>query len=366
MEKSVLITGGGGMIGQALAKRHIAEGDDVYIFDKRLNPYIDYSNLLGKDFSEFSIQQIIENYKFDIISHQAALVSVGKSQYSPQDFFYNNVQFTAELLQVLIDTKNFPDKLMLAGSMGPYGEGNTVCEHCKKSIQYPFQRKELKLVCDICGNELVPYPTREGSIYVPVSFYAITKQTQENMFKVFSDTYKVDTTSLRYFSVYSSEANPNNPYTGVLSIIANKILNSDSIELYEDGEQARDLIHVDDVVDANFAAYSCVRKDGYNFGVFNVGTGKLTTLKNIAIAMKRQLNSPKEIKFNGILRAGDVRALFADTLSAKYFLNFEAKKNLCEELVKYCKFIDANRVRFTNIDSALIETKNLIEKGLIK
>jgi dTDP-L-rhamnose 4-epimerase len=325
----LLIVGGGGLIGQAIAKKHLAEGDEVYIHDIRVNPWIDYSDMVGID-----VTNQAGDLDPDIISHQAALVGVGQSQYDIHRYVENNIGVTSALLQAILKTNKTKIKLLFAGSMGPYGE--CVGKGAIREIQKQH----------------------------PKSIYAVTKQTQENLIKVFSETYDISAMSLRYFSVYSTTQNPLNPLTGVLSIIANKLLNSEQVELFGSGLQYRDLIEVSDVADAHFLAS---RLEWKGFDVVNVGTGVPTKLIDIATTMKNSIAPSKQILFNGQHRKGDIEGIYANTRKMNMVLGWNPKVKIEDGIRQYCEFINANREKYTlNVDSTAIENLTLDFKGLIK
>lgn len=340
----ILITGGAGLIGQAIAKRHLEAGDDVYIYDTQINKYNDYSNLVGKDLTwttwdkaslPKSIYTILcENEPFDIISNQAARVGVGQSQYYIEDYVFHNDFGTAKLIQCVVDSKRLPKLILHAGSMGPYGDA-------------PY-----KLAVD------------EGFPKNPQSVYAVTKLAQEELLKVFSYAYGIPVVSLRYFSVYGTEQNPLNPYTGVLSIIANQLINNDKVELYDTGEQTRDLIHVEDVAEAHFLASRLENFSG--FTPINIGTGKSHSIKSIAYLMEHLIsNRTKDIVFNGKRRSGDIRHMMADISLAKKLLGWEPKHNLVEDIKAYCKYVLYNKEKFM-VNTVKEEQENIIRKGLLK
>jgi len=326
----LLIVGGGGLIGQAIAKKHLAEGDEVFIHDIRVNPYVDYSNMVGVDVTSGS------DIDFDILSHQAALVGVGQSQYDIHRYVTNNINVTSALLQAILKTNKMKIKILFAGSMGPYGE-------CWKNP---------------------PSPVKETHKLSPRSIYAVTKQTQENLIKVFSETYDIPALSLRYFSVYSTTQNPLNPYTGVLSIIANKLLNSDKVELFGDGNEYRDLVNVEDVANAHFLA---TRYEWKGFDAMNVGSGSYETMRCTALEMRDMIDKSKEVIFNGKTRRGDVRGICADISKIKKKLNWVPEHSSVGKIQEYCQFIRENKEKYTyNTDSTAVENLTLELKGLIK
>lgn len=335
----LLITGGGGLIGQAIAKRHLSSGDSVFIYDTRINEYNDYSNLLGKDVTwinwensnfQRSIHNVLEMYgPFDVISHQAALVGVGQSQYKISEYVYNNIQFTADLLQAILDSQKLPKKIINAGSMGPYGD-----------TTFP--------------GILVPETWSQD----PQSIYAVTKQAQENLIKVFCKTYNIGCISLRYFSVYGTEQSPLNPYTGVLSIIANQLLNSSKVTIYDDGSQTRDLINVEDVADALFAA-SRDKNLANMFTAINICTGKSMSMLEIAVKMRDILSPAKEIICTGTHRKGDVMHMAGDNTAAKVLLGWSPKHTLENDIIKYCNYIEKERDNFTLPNISTVELENI-------
>lgn len=338
----VLITGGGGLVGQAIAKAHVNMGDEVFIYDTRLNRFNDYSNLVGTDVSIkdkerklfYTIDDIIKRYdKFDVISHQAALVGVGQSQYDIYNYVNNNVLFTASLIQALLDSKKFPDKIIHAGSMGPYGS----------------------LTSDI-------FSATENCIQDPQSIYAVTKQAQENLLKIFSHAYNVQCISLRYFSVYSTDQNPLNPYTGIISIIANQLLNNDVVELYGDGNQTRDLINVNDVARAHYLA--SITSLSEIFCPINIGSGVSYSLNEIAHFMRDCMGIEKPIVFNGKYRSGDIKYMRADITKADRLLKWKPKYNLYDDIKRYCKFVIENKEKFS-VNTVKEEQVNLELRGLV-
>jgi dTDP-L-rhamnose 4-epimerase len=359
----ILITGGGGLIGQSIAKKHLAEGDEVFIYDNKSNIFNDYSKITGIDCSGKSLKKIFKEHKFDVVSHQAAMVGVGNSQRDIVNYTKNNISLTAELLEIILYAKNKPSCLILASSMGPYGEGPLLCS--RHGVVYlKNQRTSIETTCPQCEAIVTPTLINENTERYPQSIYAITKQTQEEMFKVFANTYNIKTIALRYFSVYGTECNPNNPYTGVLSIIANKIINSNRVELFEDGEQTRDLIHSDDCAAAHFTASRY--KTNNNFEAFNIATGKSVTLKYVANKMISILSPKIPLVFDKKLRKGDIKYSYAATEKATKNLNWTSKIKLDKSIDEYCNFIKNNWDKFKKPDSCEEEKNKLNKLNLLK
>lgn len=362
--KTVLVTGGGGLIGQAIVDRHLAAGDDVYVYDNRANSFNDYSALRGTDISGIgSLDELVTYRKFDIVSHQAAFVGVGESQYNVLKYVDNNVTFTAKLLQAFVSNKGFmPELFMLAGSMGPYGEGPYRCP--QHGIFYPSRDGVGGPACPVCAQPMTPQAIDESCELHPKSVYGFTKKAQEDLLRVFSQTYRMRAISLRYFSVYGLNSNPNNPFTGVLSVIANKIINSPQVCMYEDGEQTRDLICADDVGAAHFAA-TRMRED-FLFEAFNIGTEKSRSLRAISDQMIARLMPDKPLVFTGEYRFGDIKHSQAVCRKFRALTGWEPKVTLDEAIEQYCRFVREHWSRFSTAeDTSSMEHLRLKEKGLI-
>lgn len=364
----ILITGGGGLIGQAIAKQHLLIGDEVYIYDDKSNKFNDYTNMIGVDCFERNLEELITTEKFDVISHQASSVGVGESQYNVLKYTDNNLLFTAKLLQAILNSKQFPKKLILASSMGPYGEGTYWCnnKNCLRHGKFYFktQRTENECKCPHCKDLAYSQPISEADERNPQSIYAITKQTQEEMFRIFADTYGIKTVALRYFSIYGSECNPNNPFTGVLSIIANKIINSNQVSLFEDGEQTRDLTHADDCASIHVKASQILLLN--MFEAINVGTGKSVSMKYIAHRMIDILAPDTLLVFNRQIRKGDIKHSNANVAKAKALLDWESKVDIDKSIEEYCAFIYRNWNSFKTTDTCAIEQQKLTNLNLIR
>lgn len=362
--RKILITGGGGLIGQAIAEEHLQHGDDVYIYDTRLNTFNDYSNLLGIDLTlKGSIDKVINENDFDIISHQASHVGVGESQYNIIKYAENNIIFTAKILQTLAEKSKKIKMFILAGSMGPYGEGPYNChEH---GIIYPIRDKVIHILCPICSSKnILPLAINENCLKIPKSIYGLTKLSQEEMVRIFSEIYDIMSISLRYFSVYGHQSNPTNPYTGVLSVIGNKIINSKEIHLYEDGEQTRDLISSIDIAKAHYLTTKT--QFSKRFESFNLGTGRSISLKEVARQMLSNVKVNKKIIFNNLYRIGDIKHSRADIHKFTTMTGWKPSIDITQAIVDYSSYLLLNWLKYsTKIDTSETEHLNLKSKGII-
>ena len=247
--------------------------------------------------------------------------------------------------------------------MSIYGEGAYECQQC--GVAYPtlrqleqFKRQEWEMKCPYCGNTTKPIPTREDKPLYPTSIYAITKRDQEEMCLIVGRSYNIPTVALRYFNVYGPRQSLSNPYTGVAAIFSSRIKNNNPPLIFEDGLQCRDFISVYDIVQANLLAMD---KEEANYESFNVGTGKVTSILDIANILANLYGSNVKPQIVGKYRIGDIRHCFADIAKIQK-LGFKPQVDLASgiaELVTWGNPVQAN----DRVDQAIKELK---DKGLVE
>jgi dTDP-L-rhamnose 4-epimerase len=320
MTYRILVTGGAGFIGSFLVDELVKE-HDVTILDN-LNPQVhrggnkpDYLNpeaeFVEGDVGDESFAELLKDH--EIIYHQAAAVGVGQSMYRVRDYVGDNTYATSNLLQALVSVDHGIKKLVVASSMSIYGEGKYECEEC--GVVYPrlrsneqLMRREWEVKCPTCGRALKPLPTDEDKPLYPTSIYAITKRDQEEMCLVIGKAYGIPTVALRYFNVYGPRQALSNPYTGVCAVFSSRIRNNNSPVIYEDGLQTRDFVSVYDIVQANLLAL----KRNANYGVFNVGTGRPISIRDIADVLIELYGKDMKPVIEGRFREGDIRHCYSD------------------------------------------------------
>ena len=336
MAKKVLVTGGAGFIGSFIVDELVRIGYDVRIFDcldPQVHPDGKPPEHLNKN-AEF-IKGDVRNYNefkkalkgVNIVSHHAAAVGVGQSQYKINYYVETNVMGTSNLLDIIVNTKNSIEKMTVAASMSSYGEGNYNCKKCG-TVNPPLRTEEQvssgqwELFCQKCSGLLKPIPTDEGKFQQCNSIYALTKKMQEDMVLNIGKTYNIPCVALRYFNVYGPRQSLSNPYTGVTAIFMSRLKNDQQPVVYGDGLQTRDFISVYDIARANIMA---IEKDDANYKSFNIGTGKPMTIKGVAEELAKYYG--KDIKPNiaNKFRKGDVRHCYSDCTFAEKTLGFKPK-----------------------------------------
>ncbi|MBI3818738.1 MAG: NAD-dependent epimerase/dehydratase family protein [Planctomycetes bacterium] len=330
----VLVTGGAGFVGSHLVDALLSRGHDVRVFDnltKQVHPTGAVPEYLSSE-AEFVLGDCRDKDALrsamrgmEIVFHQAAVVGVGQSMYQIRHYTENNTLAGATLLELLATEKHNIKKVVVASSMSIYGEGSYQCSNCGevhpalRSLQQ-MKSEDWNVRCESCGSPVAATPTSESKPLAPTSIYAITKRDHEEMFLSVGRAYGIPTVALRYFNIYGSRQALSNPYTGVLAIFSGRLLNNKPPVIYEDGRQSRDFVHVSDIVQANILA---MEKPEANFDVFNVGTGRATSVGQVAGLLIGELGSRQLPSIANQFREGDIRHCYSDIRKIQYKLGYK-------------------------------------------
>jgi dTDP-L-rhamnose 4-epimerase len=333
----VLITGGAGFIGSHLADRLLADGHDVRSLDN-LEPQVhadgerpdyltaDVELQIGDVRDRDAVRRALDGV--DAVVHFAAAVGVGQSMYEIERYTSINAIGAAVVLEETVERRDAIRKLLVASSMSIYGEGQYRNPRTGESGLAPWLRPESQLAArewDVLaddGTPLEPEPTAETKPLRPTSIYAIGKRDHEEMFLAVGAAYGIPTVALRFFNVYGERQALSNPYTGVAAIFSSRLLNDRPPVVFEDGEQTRDFIDVRDIVRCCALA---LEQDGADGRTLNVGTGRATSVNDVARVIAQGLGKEIEPEVVNQYRAGDIRHCYADTELANELLGFRAE-----------------------------------------
>ena len=373
MPYNVLITGGAGFIGSHLTDELIANGHNVVLLDN-LHPQVhgeenktpDYINpkaefVYGDVRDRKVLQPLLENV--DIVFHFAAYTGVGQSMYQIESYMDVNVQSASLLFELLSQKVGGIKKVILASSRAVYGEGLYQCPsghitHPKPRSLQQFQQEQWDMKCDECGRETVPIPTSEETVPDPASIYAISKLTLEQIGLLIGATYNVPCTALRFFNVFGSRQSLDNPYTGVINTFVTRLVNSKPPQVYEDGLESRDFVHVFDVVQSCMLAMENDAADGK---VFNVGSGQKLTLLEVAATISDLLNGPAPV-VTGQYRAGDIRHCFADISNIQSKLGYKPQLSFEAGMKELLASLSEKKW----VDNTKLAEQELVKRGLSK
>src|SRR5437764_2384702 len=233
------------------------------------------------------------------------------------------------------------DRLVVASSMSIYGEGlyRTVDGRLVSDAERTAQQLKRGIwnPVDELGRPLEPVATPESKAPSVRSVYALSKYGQERLCLVVGAAYHIPTVARRFFNVYGPDQALSNPYTGVLAIFASRLLNDRPPLIFEDGEQRRDFVYVDDVADACRLA---LISDAAIGRALNIGSGSPVSVKDAARLLADTLGVPIEPEITGECRIGDVRHCFPDISEARAALGYQPRTTLAAGLQKLVHWLD--------------------------
>ncbi len=338
--EKILVTGGAGFIGSFLVDKLVDLGYQVRILDNLedqvhqgkkptyLNKEAEFIEGDVRDYSDFKEA----TRRVDAIFHLAAAVGVGQSNYQIGKYMDTNAGGTANLFDILVNSKNEVKKVITISSMTGYGEGNYFCKKC--GIVRPglrdekqLKKKDWNLYCQTCQNIVDPIPTDEKALDCPNSIYGLSKKVQQDLSFLIGSIYKIPVVVLRGFNIYGPRQSLSNPYTGVTAIFISRLKNNKEAVIFEDGLQTRDFVSVHDVVDAFVLS---LENEEANKQIFNIGSGKGTTILEVAKTLSKLLGKSELITINKEFRKNDIRHCFADISKAKKILDWKPKIGLEE------------------------------------
>ncbi|KIL43556.1 epimerase [Jeotgalibacillus alimentarius] len=374
----ILITGGAGFIGSSLSMKLLEKGYRVRVIDN-LSPQIH-----GDDPQKSELFQRIKNRvefifgdvrnkedlqlavkDVDVVVHLAAETGTGQSMYEVEKYIDVNINGTVNLLNVIAENQHQVKKIVVASSRAIYGEGKYVCE--EHGEVFPDSRSDEDLAkgdfsakCPKCSRDVTVLATSEDSRINPLSIYGFTKFGQENLVMLTGKSLSIPAVALRYQNVYGPGQSLKNPYTGILSIFSTRIKNGNNLMIFEDGEESRDFVYIDDVTEATVKA---IEREEANHQVFNVGTGRAVSVTEVARALLHHYGSDVTYQVSGHYRLGDIRHNFADLNKVTGALSFTPSYSFNEGIKKFTEWVNSQEVEEDRYEHAMLEMK---EKGLYK
>lgn len=340
--KTVFVTGVAGFIGANLAKQilnnykstvvvgidNMNDYYDVNLKDARLNELLKYEKfhfIKGSIADKSIIEEIFKIYKPAIVVNLAAQAGVRYSISNPDAYIESN----------LIGFYN-----ILEACRHSYDNGSTGVEH----LVYASSSSVYG------SNEKVPYSI-EDKVDNPVSLYAATKKSNELMAHSYSKLYNIPSTGLRFFTVYGPAGRPDMAYFG----FTNKLLNGDTIQIFNYGNCKRDFTYIDDIVEGVIrvmkgAPEKSNGKDGLPippYAVYNIGNNQPENLLDFVNILQEELIRadilPEDYDFEAHkelvpMQAGDVPVTYADTYALERDFGFKPSTNLRDGLRKFAEW----------------------------
>lgn len=336
MGKTVFITGASGFIGSNLAKRilttepntkvigldNMNDYYDVRIKEARLTElqkFENYTFIKGNLADKALINSIFEQYHPDIVVNLGAQAGVRYSITNPDAYIESNMIGFYNILEAC---RHYPvEHLVYASSSSVYG-----------------------------SNKKVPYST-DDKVDNPVSLYAATKKSNELMAHAYSKLYNIPSTGLRFFTVYGLAGRPDMAYFG----FTNKLVNGETIKIFNYGNCKRDFTYVDDIVEGvvRVMAKAPEKKNGEDglpippYAVYNIGNSNPENLLDFVQILSEELVRagvlPADYDFEAHkelvpMQPGDVSVTFADTEPLERDFGFKPHTPLREGLRKFAEW----------------------------
>jgi UDP-glucose 4-epimerase len=286
----VLVTGALGFIGSNITERLVKEGHEVFALDNMHT---------GKESNVEKVKDRIKIFKmnsgdldkigekFDVILHDGIYSSSPMYKKDPPLF----AKAIGEWISVLEYARNNDSRVVFASTSSLY-------------------------------NGIKP-PHKEDSHPFIMDFYSEARYTMERLAKLYTDFYSMTVTGLRYFSVYGPHEKAKGDYANLVTQFLWKMKAGERPVIFGDGTQTRDFIYVDDVVEANMLLVSHAKP-----GIFNVGTGRNTSLKEVVGILNQKLGASIEPKYEPNTIKNYVQHTLADTSKAEKELGFRARISL--------------------------------------
>lgn len=297
----ILVTGGAGFMGSHLVEALLGQGYVVRVLDdlssgSRENLPRQVEFIYGDVANPQTVEQAFEGV--DGCFHLAAIASVERS----------NREWLRTHQVNLTGTINILDQ----------------ASRCRSGREVPIVYASTAAVYGDCGN----VPVHEQRPAAPLSAYGADKCACELHARVAGTVHGTPTIGLRFFNLYGARQNPRSPYSGVITIFADRLAGAEPVEIFGDGQQVRDFTYVGDAVAALCRALPAANTSA---PVFNVCTGEGTTVRRLAETMA-DFYRTELVAYCRPERAGEVRVSIGDPRHAAEKLGFRAETTLSDGL----------------------------------
>ncbi|MET4559471.1 UDP-glucose 4-epimerase [Lysinibacillus parviboronicapiens] len=309
---NVLVTGGYGFIGSAVARRFFEEGAKIYIIDNLSTGHLRNIDFEHKSYLLNVEDEVCEHFfkevAFDVVIHCAAQTSVQNSMHEPVKDILTNIVGLSQML--FLSSKYKVKHFVFASSAAVYGDSH-----------YP--------------------PLDENDISEPVSMYGLNKSIGETYCEKWQRDYHLPTLIYRFANVFG----PSQSMQGEAAVIPSmlkSIIEGKPFTIYGDGEQSRDFIYVDDIADAIYAGVEVGLK-----GTYNVSTNEAWSIHQV-ILLLQHLNHPLEIQY-APSREGDIEHSFLNNEKLAKAIGWKPKISFAEGIERTLQALQSEKIVEVNV-----------------
>jgi len=317
----ILVTGATGFIGFHLCKSLLEDEYEVLGIDN-INDYYDV-NLKYARLKELGISTS------SITTNSSPIKHIPSSIYKNYSFFKLDIADRDSITQ-LFQSFNPNMVVNLAAQAGvrysienPYAYMNSnlvgflnIIELCRHNNVEGFIYASSSSVYG--GNKKIPFSV-DDRVDNPISFYGASKKSNELIANAYSHLYGLNTTGLRYFTVYGPWGRPDM----AMFLFTDKILKDKPIQVFNHGDMKRDFTFIDDIISGTRSAID----NNYKCEIFNLGNSRSEQLMDIVHLIEENLGKKAKIEFMP-MQPGDVPESFADIEKSIDMLNYKPTTNI--------------------------------------
>ncbi|MCC6142623.1 MAG: NAD-dependent epimerase/dehydratase family protein [Candidatus Hydrogenedentes bacterium] len=348
------IIGGAGFIGTRTALKLVARGHSIRILDA-LDPQIHGLDISASEMlasvagkipvtvgdvrDPAAIRMALD--AADVVYYFAAGTGTGQSMYQVRKYTEINVLGAAVLGEELALRKGQIRRVVISSSRAVYGEGAYTCTQHGRIFPRSrdpraLEEGEFTPLCPHCAGSLVETASLESDPVQPSSIYGITKLAQEQIILNLCESLGIPAVALRYQNVFGPGQSLKNPYTGILSIFSQQLLQDKPINVFEDGRPTRDFIYIDDIAEFNCRAGE---KELHGSHICNVGTGVRQTLLDVVDVLAQTYGRKPDYRISGQFRLGDIRHAAADTTHLRRVLGEHTFVSFSEGITRFADWV---------------------------
>lgn len=363
--KKVLVTGGAGFIGSNTVSALLKKGYEVKVLDNlALRVHPEQTVTLPDDVEFVRADMNDRAALLSLMKEVDAVIHLAAYQDYMTDFshfFTTNSAGTALLYELIVEQRLDIQKIVVASTQAVYGEGLYACpQHGtfwgSRSIPQ-LESADWEVRCPVCQDPSFYVPLEEKDAK-PSTPYGLSKHAAEQFSIAMGKKYDIPTVCLRYSLVQGPGQSIYNAYSGIGRIFNQQLMNGIPPQIFEDGKQIRDFVHVYDVAAANILALESAEASG---NIYNVGGEKPTTVIEYAEKLASLYGTSLTQNQTGLFRLGDARHTFSnsDALLSIGWIRTRGLADIIEDAKRWFNSLET-------VDMYTAATQEMLTHGVLR